>query len=253
MTEPAVAVVQLVPAARRGKVLTSGNALIENGLFLGQALLFLALGLTPAIAGGLMSTGQILFDRNQATIVPAFAGLALSAGLMWLLAGQLFRKPWSAQYVFHTTRAELQQRADALFDVTAPDAILAEIIPRRNWGQIMLQNAEDRGFLLVDSDKRQLLFEGDHKRYQIPAEAIVACDMEVMNRGTAEGAVPVGLVVLSVRDHLGPREIPIRPIRTVAGDPLGRNYVERASALQRRIEDLCGANQPADNSLVPSA
>jgi hypothetical protein len=40
MSEPAVAVVQPVPAAQRGKVLTSGNALIENGLFLGQALLF---------------------------------------------------------------------------------------------------------------------------------------------------------------------------------------------------------------------
>lgn len=253
MSELALAVVQPVPAAQRGKVLTSGNALIENGLFVGQALLFLALALTPAIAGGLMSTGQVLFDRDQATIVPAFAGLALSAGLMWLLAGQLLRKPWSAQYVFNATRAELQQRADAVFDVNAPDAILAEIIPRRNWGQIMLQNAEDRGFLLVDGGKRQILFEGDHKRYQIPAEAILACDMEMMNRGTAEGSVPVGLVVLSVRDQMGPREIPIRPIRTVAGDPLGRNYVERADALQRRIVEMCGAGDPADDSLVRSA
>src|SRR5262249_12776318 len=128
MCEPTVAVVQPVPAAQRGKVLTSGNALIENGLVLGQALLFLPVALTPAIAGGLMSTGQVLFDRNQTTILPALTGLALSAGLMWLLAGQLLRKPWSARYVFNATRAELQERVDAIFDVNAPDAILAEII-----------------------------------------------------------------------------------------------------------------------------
>lgn len=200
-----------------------------------------------------MATGHLLFDRHQATIVPAFAGLALSAGLMWLLAGRLLRQPWSARYVFHATRAELQGRVDAIVDVNAPDAIPAEIIPRRNWGQVMLQNAEDRGFLLVDSGRRRLLFKGDHKRYEIPAEAILACDLETMNRGTAEGAVPVGLVVPSVRDHMGPREIPIRPIRTVVGDPLGRNYVERAGALQQRITDLCGASHPADHSLARSA
>jgi hypothetical protein len=73
------------------------------------------------------------------------------------------------------------------------------------------------------------------------------------NRGPAAGAVAVGLVVRSVRDPLGPREIPIRPMRTVAGDPLGRDYVERASALQRRILDLCGASDPVDHSRARSA
>jgi hypothetical protein len=241
MTEVTLAVVQPVPAAQRGKVLTSGNALIESGLYLGQALLFLTLGLAPALVGGLLATGQIRLGPNPPTFVPALVGLALSAGLWWLLFGQLLRKPWSAEYVFRATQAELQQRADALFDANTPSAILTEIIPRRNWGQIMLQNAEDRGLLLVDRAQRRLLFEGDQKRYQIPAEAIVASDLETMNRGTAEGDVPLGVLVLSVRDNLGPREIPLRPIRTVAGDPLGANYVERAAALQRLIGELSGA------------
>jgi hypothetical protein len=213
----------------------------------------LALALTPAIAGGLLSTGQVRFDRHQTTIVPAFTGLVLSAGLMWLLAGHLWRQPWSAQYVLHATRAAWQERGDALVDVKAPEAILAEILPRRHWGPLLLQNAADRGFLLVDRGPRPIRFEGDSKRYQIPAAAMVACDLAMRNRGPAAGAVAVGLVVRSVRDPLGPREISIRPIRTVTGDPLGRNYVERAGALQRRILDLCGASYPADHSRARSA
>jgi hypothetical protein len=241
MTDTSLADVSPVAAPHRGRVLTSSNALIENGLYLFQALLFLALALTPAILGGLMATGHLILDKNNLTFVPALVGLGLTAGLMWLLAGQLLRKPWSTQFVFNKTRAELMQRADAIVDPSNPDAILAEIIPRRNWGQFLLQNAEDRGLLFLDTEKRRILFEGDNKRYQIPVEAIVSCEMETMDRGTENDGVPVGLVVLSARDHMGPREIPIRPIRTVAGDPLGGNYVERSRELQRRIIELSQA------------
>jgi hypothetical protein len=241
MIDTALVDVSPVAARHRGRVLTSTNALIENGLYLFQALLFLALALTPAILGGLMATGHVVFDKNNATFLPALVGLGLTAGLMWLLAGQLLRKPWSTAFVFSKTRAELKQRPDAIVDPSNPDAILAEIIPRRNWGQFALQNAEDRGLLFLDTEKRRILFEGDMKRYQIPVEAIVSCEMETMDRGTQNDGVPVGLVVLSARDPMGPREIPIRPIRTVAGDPLGGNYVERSRELQRRIIDLSQA------------
>jgi hypothetical protein len=51
--------------------------------------------------------------------------------------------------------------------------------------------------------------------------------------------VPVGLVVTTFRDdRMGEREVPFLPRRTVAGDPLGGNYVERANELQRRIRSL---------------
>jgi hypothetical protein len=45
----------------------------------------------------------------------------------------------------------------------------------------------------------------------------------------------VGLVVLTVRDRLGSRELPLRPVRTIAGDALGGNYMERARELWRRV------------------
>src|SRR5439155_10658453 len=103
---------------------------------------------------------------------------------------------------------------DTVVDPNHPDAILAEVIPRRNWGQLMLENADDQGFLLVDAERRQLLFEGDKQRYRIPADAILSCDVEAMNKGSENDSrsVPVALVVVSFRDdRLGEREVPFLP------------------------------------------
>lgn len=47
----------------RGQVLTGNAKVLENGIYLGQALLFLALTLLPAIAGGLVATKAILREE----------------------------------------------------------------------------------------------------------------------------------------------------------------------------------------------
>ena len=149
----------------------------------------------------------------------------------------MLRKPWSADYMFRKARAQLLQRPEAIVDANNPDAIFVEVVPRRNWGKIALQNAEDVGFLHLDSQRRELLIEGDNKRYRVPVPAVVSCAVELMNPEAAddERDTPVGLVVLKVRDRLGEREVPLRPVRTVAGDALGGNYMERAHELERRI------------------
>ena len=52
-------------------------------------------------------------------------------------------------------------------------------------------------------------------------------------------SMPVALVILTVRDErVGEREIRLLPRRTVAGDALGGNYLERAHELHRRIGSL---------------
>ena len=48
-----------------------------------------------------------------------------------------------------------------------------DIIPRHNWGKMMMENATDIGFLQMDSRRRQLIFEGDRERYWIPVESIL--------------------------------------------------------------------------------
>jgi hypothetical protein len=49
---------------------------------------------------------------------------------------------------------------------------------------------------------------------------------------------PIGPVVLKVRDRLGERELPLGSVRTVAGDAMGGNYMERARKLERRIASV---------------
>jgi hypothetical protein len=67
----------------------------------------------------------------------------------------------------------------------------------------------------------------------------------MMNKQEAEDprGMPVGLVILMVRDRMGERELPLRPVRTVSGDPLGGNYVARAQELQRRILNMCSCEE----------
>jgi hypothetical protein len=237
MSNEPIAEITPVPLAERGHVLTSATKLLENGLFLFQFLLFAALGLSPALLGGLAATRR-LFPGNQAlSFAPVPVGLALAALLCWFLGGRMLRKPWSADYMFRKAQRQLLQRPEAIVDWDNDEAIFVEVVPRRNWGTIALQNADDVGFLHLDSQGRRLLIEGDNKRYRIPTAAVLSCEVELMNPDAAddERATPIGLVVLKVRDRLGERELPLRPVRTVAGDAMGGNYMERARELERRL------------------
>ncbi len=242
-----------VPLSQRGQVLTPAAKVLENGIFLAQFLLLGAAALVPVILGGWAAMRPLFPGNDALSFAPVLIGLALTAAVVWFLGGKMLRKPWSADFMFHRTQDALSQRPDALVDPRTPEAIYVEVIPRRNWGQVSLQNAEDVGFLHLDAEGRQLLIEGDNKRYRIPAAAIISCETELMNEHEPddEYKVPLGVVVLKVRDRMGEREIPLRPVRTVSGDALGGNYVERARELCERIERLRSA--PPVESLRRSA
>jgi hypothetical protein len=244
MTDECIADIVPVPAPFRGRVLTTSTKLMENGIFLLQFLLLAACTFAPAIVGGLAATSHLVPGNTLLSFSPVLIGLAATAGLGWVLGGYMLRQPWSSRYMLHKTRAEFLGRQDPLVDANCPDAIFVEVIPRRNWGQITLQNAEDIGLLRIDPEQRGLLIEGDNKRYRIPAQSVVSCDVESMNSYEAKDpqAFPIGLVVLTVRDRLGDREVPLRPVRTVAGQRLGGNYMARAQELQRRILSICSAS-----------
>ena len=112
-------------------------------------------------------------------------------------------------------------------------------------------HAEDVGLLLVDAEGQQLLFEGDNKRYRIPAHALTACGVEYMdhtphNEVELPGVTVVlressaALTVLRAAGPSGERELPLRPLRTLGGDPLGTNYGQKADALRGRIRSAFG-------------
>jgi hypothetical protein len=239
------AVVSRVPGPHRGRVLTRSTALIKNGLFLLQVLLTFGLSFVPSVLG-FLAARQFFPNNKEVSFLPILVGLGVTVLLMWVLFGQLLRNPWSSQYVYHKTRSEFLQRPDAVVDPNNPDAVLVEVVPRRNWGALMLENAEDQGFLFADVDGGQLLFEGDQQRYRIPADALLSCEVKVMNKSseTDPRSVPLAAVVVTFRDErVGEREVPLVPRRTVAGDTLGGNYVERAQALQQRILSLSAPAQ----------
>jgi hypothetical protein len=239
MSDDSTAVVTPVPAQFRGRVLTGGNFWAAIGLFVLQIVLAIAAAAVPALLG--VVAADHLFPKNL-SFIPIFGGLGGMVGLMWFTIGWTLRHPWSSAYMFARTRAELAQRLDPVVDSNNPDAILVEVVPRRNWGHIGPGGTEDIGFLCLDAEHRQLLFEGDNKRYRIPVPALISSEVEVVNKNweQSQRSAPVAMVILKFRerDGLGEREVPVRPMRAVSGDPLGGNYMERAEELQRRILKL---------------
>jgi hypothetical protein len=63
------------------------------------------------------------------------------------------------------------------------EATFVQIVPRCNWGRVMLETATDVGFLKVDPYRREILFEGDRERYRVPEGAIIACSVEPIAYG----------------------------------------------------------------------
>lgn len=92
----------------------------------------------------------------------------------------------------------LRQRGDSLVHPDDPEAIYVHVVPRANWKGLDQTRSEDRGFLLLDPRRRQLLFEGIRQRYQVPGEALTACIVEPI---TLRGE-PTSLYVTVIRAPL---------------------------------------------------
>jgi len=113
-----------------------------------------------------------------------------------------------------------------------------EIVPKTNWGKFMLDNASDVGFLRVDLQRREVLFEGDQGRFRLPAEAITGCGVEyyVQGEGTA-GATKMYFVVLRADQATGLWEAPIRE-RGGTGLFTSRRRLRRMTALAEAVNRI---------------
>jgi len=111
-------------------------------------------------------------------------------------------------------------------------------------GKVKLDDASDIGFLRVDREHGELLFEGDNEYYRIRGEAIVSCDIELFISGEgSHGATKLYRVVLQVNDASGLREIPIAQ-RGNVGKYRAKKRAEWAQELQQEIQGLMGASAP---------
>jgi hypothetical protein len=118
--------------------------------------------------------------------------------------------------------AEFRKRPGKIVDPDAGGALFVEIVPESNWLLKGLpENATDVGFLRIDTEGRQLLFEGEFMRYRIPAGAVVNCKQDYYTRlvhvNRSESNVYFHFVVVTARFSAESTvEIPFRIRRNVS-------------------------------------
>ncbi len=142
----------------------------------------------------------------------------------------------------------IASRPDALIAAGHPSAFTAEMCPRRLWlaGENSPYGASNIGLMLVDRDRRAILFEGDYERYWIGAESILDARIERVPIGPPTTASYYG-VVLQVR--LGSRvwEMPFFPLDDVPGS----TRWDQAMLLLGHVEDLCQRSFAEEQSAPP--
>src|SRR5882724_7225321 len=175
-----------LPPDHAGKILTRKTVLIGNAFSIGILLSFfgslgvLLWGLMTAfpdhpplegVSPGAKSFGIVLIVFGATWF---FLVLALAFVDMGFFGNRYLRK---------MLRQELARRSSLVVDPADPDAIFVEVVPKMNWGKMMLDNASDVGLLIVDRQRREIRFEGDRERWRIPAAAITQCQFEKYVQG----------------------------------------------------------------------
>jgi hypothetical protein len=189
------------------RVLIIGNvfAMMILPLFFGPVLL--------TLAGIYLCTDEAKNDgwqgllTDSAPLIVAVGTLLLPVGLyLGLRCPNLFGE-W---FLRRHAKNEIRSRPNWIVDPDDPEAIFVQIVPRCNWGRVMLETATDVGFLKVDENRREILFEGDKERYCIPGQAIISCNVEqiLYGEGTA-GRMTQYTTVLCAHYNTGIWENPI--------------------------------------------
>ncbi len=232
-----VADVQPVPYPYAGKTMTRANLIVCNILVVLPVLLLL---------GGLALAGFALFtmlaeEDNHRQLrmerMPLLAG-----GVLVAVAAGYFAMRHNAMlgnlYLLRVARASFRSRPDAIVDADDPEAEFIEITPRENWKKFMLDTAADTGFLKLDFERRQILFEGDLERYRIPVAAVESGRVEeVLPFGIQSESDALLFVILHVRTPAGPRELPFTP-RAKLGMRTRRHREDWADDMLRRVRQL---------------
>lgn len=226
----AIIEIRQVDSHSAGQVLTRKRKVMGNlisllsisGLLGGPALVLWGLTILPDSKGG-----HAPDPARQVRSV----GLMVAGGLLFIgVLGYSFKdssmgaNPWLKRQL----RKEIARRSSVFVDANDPDALFVEIVPKSNWGKVMLDNASEVGLLVVDRGRREIRFEGDKERYRIPAAAIMSAEIETYLFGNH---TPMFFTVLHARQKQGVWEAPIRERRGAGG----LKKKQRVSA-----EKLCG-------------
>ncbi|HWF18542.1 MAG TPA: hypothetical protein VG754_04715, partial [Verrucomicrobiae bacterium] len=203
----AMAEVMPVDPLHAKKVLTTKTGLIVTAFTLMAFLgVFVAIGLgalggylgfpQPAPAGGVPIVMKILGS--------ILIGVAILIFVTTLVL--VFTSPgyFGSRYLRKLTETEFRKRSKPLVSTADADARFVQVIPRANWAKLKLIDATDIGFLRVDKQRGELLFEGDKENYRVPAAAITSCEIETFIQGQgSHGATTLYRVVLQANHPSG--------------------------------------------------
>jgi hypothetical protein len=219
---------EIVPVSKReaGQVLTSHHIGVETAL----TLLPIATGMIGGFGG--LGLALYLSGRNVALAwLCGGAGAAIAvASVVVLLRFQQFLP---SRYLWWVVRRSIARRVDPLVSVNDTEVEFVDIVPRSHWGKTMLEPATDTGLFRIDHARRELLLEGDQKRYRIPFAAVTDCHVEEIRMDADEWGNDLYYVtLLIVETATGPREIPL------AGRHL-RLEVRRMPQRCRQAQEFC--------------
>jgi hypothetical protein len=190
---PAQAGPESLQKARKvsGSVWPVGDDSVAKAFSTKMETLQMLLSLTPIflalLGAGLLYAGWVEWTRHaqgdQAALI--LSALLIAFGLLTAGTGGMiswtnvdFLNHW---YTFRLTRNFIYARPDALVDPDDPGVEYVTVVPRKNWIKLSpSSNPSDRGFVRIDRQKRQVLFEGLRERYCIPAGAVISCEVEDM-------------------------------------------------------------------------
>ncbi len=205
--------VEALDAEHRGRILTRRNIFVAYLIALSPlAVCFLALGLSAnfylsVFPGDGSSQPFLKVPRSEGIcLLVASAILAVVSMVVGIACSDRMYR-W---FILSIAKKEIARRPGAL---AGPEAasVFVEVIPRRNWHRQMWENAADLGFLKFDASRREILFEGDHERYRITADALKSCELEksFLGPGAKDNASGIWLVVLRGNGIAGKWEAPI--------------------------------------------
>jgi hypothetical protein len=235
------AVIEDLPPAEAGKVLNRRVFAALTVIALGP----LALGVVVALGLGVY-VGVHWSDLGG--LARAGAAAVALAGLVAALRFTMHYGDYlPARIQQRLCAAAIRRRPGALVRPDDPDAVYVSVVPRKNWGRLMLEECTDIGLLKIDPARRELLFEGDRQRWRIPTDSIHSCELEEYSIGqpTPSEINVHPVAVLRVNRDGVLWEAPLCPARTTVHRPSAEAKRSRCRQLRQRVRtELLG--RPAE-------
>ncbi len=215
--DPASARIERLPPQFAGKALTAANrfwaGLIAEGLPFGVLAAGMVLMFGGVLAvGGLQMIGVI--RTIDWVLVPILGGpLLIVIGLQY--CGPKHGLAIRARTRFERAKllAALAARPDRLVSPGDPRAVLVTVLPRQHWESPgdARPGEFDQGWMRVDNERQQILFEVDYERYIIPAAAVLDFQIEPLPHQLVDPG-PRAALVVQTRLGTGLWEFPFSPL-----------------------------------------